>query len=306
MPELFETLEEIARRVQSPSGVLAINIFRDSAFHRAFTWKNLDGQAGDEYLITTELPEAQVRALNGQFELSKGSSDTETNKLRIYGLRVGEDEALADMSLSDRAGNIEMAALSVRKLVETDMIYGNPDDPDQVLHCKGLMHHAETSGYGASVSAGPDSGGSALSSQLVSDEMAYCRSQGSGCTHIVTGQLMASRLQKDPNATVEVRDGDVYYNGAKIVPLDQDGDNAPLLDFTEAAATGPATATSIYLVAHHPTGYYPAQNGIVKSFDLARTGSQVTDELRGLFLSSRVHPLAVRRIKHIKKAPVEA
>ena len=315
MPPTLQTIEEVARtEAKVPEQMLAISIFAASVFHSAFRWKNLAGKSGDDYVVTTELPTAGVRALNGEFTTSRGSSDPHSNRLRVYGVQTSEDHLLAEMGLGDRASAIKKGALAVQKLVESEAIYSDPDLPGQQYHLKGLLHHARTSGYPqwTDISAGSDSGGAALSRSLVRDGMSRCRSENSGCTHIICGEIQKNKLLADAEATVEYRDVTSFgrtnkipfYNGAQVVPLQQDADFQWLLDFNEAAATGPATATSIYFVAHDETGFYPAQNGIVKHLALAKTGSQNIDRQEGLFLTTRNHPLSVVRIKHIGNKPM--
>ena len=58
------------------------------------------------------------------------------------------------------------------------------------------------------------------------------------------------------------------YNGIPIITVDLDGEGNLILPFTEAATSGTATATSIYIVSMGADGLTGLQNGSVDVRDM--------------------------------------
>lgn len=97
-------------------------------------------------------------------------------------------------------------------------------------------------------------------------------------THLIMNKAMARRLNVAARTTSV--GGDVTfsldqfgkrimsYNGLPIITVDLDGDGVSILPFTEAATSGTATATSIYVVSIGGDGLTGLQNGGVSVRDL--------------------------------------
>jgi hypothetical protein len=60
----------------------------------------------------------------------------------------------------------------------------------------------------------------------------------------------------------------MMYNGLPILTVDLDNTGAAILPFTEAATSGTATATSIYVVSMGEDGLIGLQNGGMEVRDL--------------------------------------
>jgi len=61
------------------------------------------------------------------------------------------------------------------------------------------------------------------------------------------------------------------YNGLPILTVDLDNAGTAILPFTEAATSGTATATSIYIMSMGNDGLIGLQNGGIDVRDLRRT-----------------------------------
>jgi hypothetical protein len=304
---VWTDLAEMARKARGPLQVMVHNIFRQSVLLDAARFKTITG-AAEDYATTRVLPEPQRRAINAQFSRSRGSSDRDHEALRVYGGLVGHDRAAAQMGLADPVTAIRDYTRSIRLLIDYDMIYGDPDTSS--LQMAGLQYWAEDSGVTSetSISAGSTANGAALSVKLLRNAIDNCHPEPS---FIVCGEPMRNVLtggSEDVDLTGFVTFGEAwgrrlaFFDGLPIITLKRDYQNTRILDFTEAAASGTATATSLYIVAHdEDAGWYPFQNGagMAAPVDLGAIASFDEQELTWLLATARVDPRAVVRVKHI-------
>ena len=124
------------------------------------------------------------------------------------------------------------------------------------------------------IAAGATANGTALSLGKLDEAI----DQTLNPTHLIMNKSMARKL------TVAARTSSVggnidytvdefgkrvmNYNGLPIITVDLDGDGVSILPFTEAATSGTATATSIYVVSLGGDGVTGIQNGGVDVRDL--------------------------------------
>ena len=99
-----------------------------------------------------------------------------------------------------------------------------------------------------------------------------------------------------------------FYNGLEIVILEQDNLGADILPFTEAASSGTATATSLYVVSFTEGMLEGIQNGIMDVRDLGELQTKPAKRTRvewymGLALLA---PRAAARLWSVSNAAVTA
>ena len=310
----YMTLEEMLREVPpgAPSQAQIIMSFRQSVLLDALRIRNI-GNAGADYTVTTELPTVQRRGLNEDFaQSSRGNVEPGHEGLRIYGVRLQDDRAARRMGLSDPAAQNRGAARATRLTLESDLITGDPDTNPKTM--AGFQFWAENSGQTAStsISAGSTAGGAALSVKALRDAIDECMDP----SFMVMSQYMRNRLTGGAEDTgvagyIEWQDGPfgrriASFDGLPIVTVQKDVSNARLLPFSEAAASGGSTATSIYIVSQGPEGWYMFQNGMPQVDEMAVTASQVPRELMWLCASVATNPFSVIRLKHIGDLAVVA
>ena len=316
MPELT-TLEDALRKQRAGSlGAVAVSEFRKSVLLDSVTFKNIEG-AHDEYERETQLPEAQRRAVHGTYNRSRGTNTLGTEGLRIYGSQMGHDRFLARTGNLDVVSQTRTHVRSIRLFLEFEVVYGDPSDDSEPGQVAGLQYLAEHS-YGneseTSISAGSTAGGEPLSLRAFQDAIDMCYPNP---THIICGKKMRNVI------TSGSRDADVsghinyeqdsfgrriaMFDGLPILALDRDHNNNRLLPFNEAAASGSATAGSIYIVSHMPEegGWYMFQNGDVFVDEDKNTSNPIKDrDIEWYVATNRPQPTAVIRLKHIADAPM--
>jgi len=98
------------------------------------------------------------------------------------------------------------------------------------------------------------------------------------------------------------------YNGLPIITVDLDGTGAEILPFTEAATSGTATATSIYVLSLGDTGVCGLQNGMIDVRDLGELDTSPVFRTRVEWYSTFgvFHGRAATRIWSISDAAITA
>jgi hypothetical protein len=124
------------------------------------------------------------------------------------------------------------------------------------------------------ISAGATAGGTALSLAKLDELIDSVENP----THLLMNKAMRRRLtQAARDYTVggfitwekNMFGQRVYmYNDLPILVVDKDNENNDILPFTEAAASGASTATSIYCVSFGEGMFTGIQNGVMKVKDL--------------------------------------
>lgn len=124
------------------------------------------------------------------------------------------------------------------------------------------------------ISAGSTSGGTALSLAKLDEVIDAVENP----THLLMNRSMRRRLTSAARSTTvggyitysqdEFGRQVTMYNELPILIIDQDNTGAEILPFTEAAAAGAATATSIYVVSFGEGRLQGIQNGVMDVRDL--------------------------------------
>lgn len=98
------------------------------------------------------------------------------------------------------------------------------------------------------------------------------------------------------------------YNDLPILLIDQDNTGAEILPFTEAAASGTATATSIYVVSFGEGRLQGIQAGAMEVRDLGELQDKPAKRTRVEWYSGLAlfHPKAAARLRYIADAAVVA
>ncbi len=307
----FLTLDQMLKAVprNRPSLNQVIRIFRDSVFLAGRTFKGIGG-AADSYEIEAELPAAEKRALNQDFtDTGGGRTGLEHEALRIYGLKLREDEAASIMGMTMPSMQNEQAAKATRLALEFDSWNGDPSvDP---LAVGGFQYWAENSGNTAltSFSAGTTAGGAALSIFQLREVIDQCNDP----REIVLGSTLRNRLTGGAENTaaagfITTERNDFgkrifFFDGLPLTVMEEDSSQARIGAFTEAdQPAGANTATSLYVLGSE---YYWFQNGGPDISELAQTGSQLNRRLMWL-LANAGPQRSVVRLKHIGNIPVVA
>lgn len=305
----YLTLDQMLKSTPGnrPSTAQVISIFRESVFLNSRRFKDIGG-AAESYEIEANLPTTEKRALNANFtDAGGGRTGLEHEALRIYGLKLHEDEAARKMGIATPSVQNAMAAKSTRLTLEYDSWYGDPNT--DALSVGGFQYWAENSGdtTETSQSAGATSGGAALSVFKLREAIDSCIDP----VALVMGQTMRNRLTGGAENTAAA--GYVTYSEAfgqrlaffddlPIITMQRDTSNTKIGAFTEAAASGSSTASSIYILG---SAYYWFQNGGPDMTDLPQADSQLPRRL--MWLVGCVGPrYSVVRLKHIGNLAVVA
>lgn len=124
------------------------------------------------------------------------------------------------------------------------------------------------------ISAGSTAGGAALSLSVLDAAI----DQTLNPTHLIMSKAMARKFiaaARDTAVSGFITHGTdqmgrpiTMYGGLPILTVDLDNEGLPILGFNEAAASGGATATSIYVVSIGPDALTGIQNGGIDVRDL--------------------------------------
>jgi hypothetical protein len=137
-------------------------------------------------------------------------------------------------------------------------------------------------------------------------------------THILMNRAMRRRLSAGARSTSVggyiTYDLDSFgrrvarYNDLPIVTVDQDNTGSEILGFTEAAASGTATATSIYVVSFAEGMLQGIQNSDMDARDLGELEEKPAKRTRVEWYSgiALFHPKAAARLRYISDAAVVA
>jgi hypothetical protein len=231
-----------------------------------------DGIAGNALSYNREgnLPGVGFRGVNEAFTASTGVINPITEPLVIAGGDLDVDRfIIRTMGEQVRSTHeaMKVRALSLnftKKFIKGDMT-SEPREFD------GLQTRVTGSQL---IAAGATANGTPLSL----DKLDEAIDQTLNPTHLLMNKKMSRRL------TAAARSGTVsgdiqwdldefgkrvqFYNGLPILTVDLDGDGVAIMPFTEAATSGTATATSIYVLSIGGDGLSGIQNGIPDVRDL--------------------------------------
>lgn len=223
-----------------------------------------------KYNREASLPGVGFRGVNEAYTASTGILNPITESLVIAGGDLDVDKFIIDtMGAQQRSVHeaMKVRALSLawtQKFIKGD----SQSDPREF---DGLQ--VRITG-GQMIAAGSTAGGTALSLSKLDEAI----DQTLNPTHLVMSKAMRRRLTQAARNTsvggfltygVDAFGKPVeMYNGLPFIVVDLDHLGNPILPFTEAATSGTATATSIYVVSLGEGGVQGIQNGGVDVRDL--------------------------------------
>lgn len=306
----YLTLDQMLKQTPANRADMAAMLtrFRRSPFLDSLSFENRPGQAFMQWTETTDLPSAAARGLNENFTPSQGRTEPNFAPFKVYGGEMQQDVASDKMGLSDPLAENARMARSLRLTLEYDAIFADPTSTPKTI--TGTQYLAENSGDAAStsISAGATANGAALSVFALRNAIDECVDP----EKIVLSQKLLNRLTGGAEATgvagyITYQKGDfgrrlAFFDGLPLVPMERTTANARILDFTEAAATGTPTATSLYVTGR---GYRWGQNGPPDLTPLARSTSQQKREMMWI-LANKASRYSVIRLKHIGNLAVVA
>lgn len=216
------------------------------------------------------LPGVGFRGVNEAFTPSTGVINPLTEALVIAGGDLDVDKFIIDtMGVSQRSVHeaMKIRALSLawtRKFIKGD----NQADPREF---DGLQTRVTGNQV---ISAGTTAGGAALSLAKLDEAI----DQTLNPTHLIMSKAMARKFSAAARLTSvggyvtyspdQLGRRIMAYNDLPILTVDLDNEGTAILGFTEAANSGSATATSIYVVSMGADGLTGLQNGTVDVRDL--------------------------------------
>ncbi len=216
------------------------------------------------------LPGVGFRGVNEAFSASTGVINPLTEPLVIAGGDLDVDRfILQTMGMNQRSVQESMKVRALGLMLTRKVIKG--DQTSDPREFDGLQTRITGNQL---IAAGATANGTALSLAKLDEAI----DQTLNPTHLIMNKSMARKL------TVAARTSSVAgnidytidqfgrrvmaYNGIPIITLDLDGEGTAILPFTEAATSGTATATSIYVVSFGGDGVTGLQNGGIDVRDM--------------------------------------
>jgi hypothetical protein len=268
--------------------------------------------AGDalKYNRESSLPGVGFRGVNEAYPPSTGVLNPLTESLVIAGGELDVDAfILKTMGMEQRAvqESMKIRALSLawtRKFIKGDAST-EPREFD------GLQVRVTGSQL---ISAGSTANGAALSLAKLDEAI----DQVLNPTHLIMSKAMARKFAAAARATSvsgyitytpdQLGRRILNYNDLPILTVDLDDAGNAILPFTEAAASGTATATSIYIVSIGADALTGIQNGTIDVRDLGELQTSPLYRTRIEWYNGLAifNGRAVARLRHIGDLPIVA
>lgn len=255
------------------------------------------------YNRETALPGIGFRGVNESYTPSTGVLNPLTEVLVIAGGELDVDKFIVQTrGMSQRttqeAAKIRNLSLTwTRKFIKGDSL----SDPREF---DGLQVRAVGDQV---ISAGSTANGAALSLAIMDQAI----DQTLNPTHIIMSKAMARKFSAAARTTsvsgYVTYDVDqlgrrvMQYNGLPILTVDLDGSGTSILPFTEAAASGTDTATSIYIVGMGSDSLTGLQNGgiMVDDLGILQTAPIYRTRVEWYCGIAAFNGRSITRIKHI-------
>ncbi len=241
---------------------------------QALPFENINGNAM-KYNREGAYPGVGFRGVNEAYTPSTGVLNPIVEALVIAGGDLDVDKFIIDtMGPNQRAVHEAMKVRALALAWTNKFINGaNLSDPREF---DGLKERATGNQI---VSAGTTAGGAALSLAKMDEAIDQCLNP----THIIMNKAMARRFAQAARLYTVGGfvqwDLDAFgkrvmqYNGLPILIVDLDNTGTSILPFSEAASSGGATATSIYVVSMGNDGLVGLQNGSIDVRDMGELQS---------------------------------
>lgn len=238
-------------------------------------FQNIAGNAL-KYNREGSLPGVGFRGVNEAYTPSTGILNPMTEALVIAGGDLDVDKFIVQtMGAGQRAVHEAMKVRALALSWTRSFFKGDTDaDPREFDGLQKRVVGAQK------IAAGSTANGTALSLAKLDEAI----DQTLNPTHLFMSKAMKRKFSAAIRATsvsgniVNTVDAlgkpVMQYNGLPIETVDLDNAGAAILPFTEAATSGTATATSLYVVSVTPEGLQGIQNGIIDVRDLGELQSQ--------------------------------
>ena len=272
-------------------------------------FENITGNS-ISYNREASLPGVGFRGVNEAYTPSTGILNPITERLVIAGGDLDVDKFIVDtMGEAQRTVHEEMKVRALGLAWTRKFIKG--DTSSDVREFDGLQTRVTGDQV---ISAGATSGGAALSLAKL-DEAIDQTFQPSA---ILMSKAMARKFSAAARNTSvggyitwdrnELGARILAYNDLPIWTVDLDNTETAILPFTEAAAAGASTATSIYIMGLGPMGLTGIQNGMIDARDIGELEGQPAFRTRVEWYNGLAiyHGRAVTRLQHIGDLAITA
>lgn len=262
------------------------------------------------YNRETALPGVGFRGVNEAYTPSVGVLNPVTETLVIAGGELEVDRFIvrtgpANARSAHEAMKVRALGLAwTRKFIKGD----SSSDPREF---DGLQTRVTGSQL---ISAGSTANGAALSLAVLDEAI----DQTLNPTHIICSKALARRFSAAARSSTvggyityepnQLGQRVMQFNGLPILTVDLDNDGSAILPYTEAAASGTDTATSLYVVSIQPGALQGIQNGTMEVADLGEMESKPAYLTRVEWLCGMAiyNGRAVTRIRHIGNLAIVA
>jgi hypothetical protein len=305
------TLVEAAKLAQGRQDTFlsaVVELFaRGSDILRVLPFTDIQGNAL-KYNREETLPGVGFRGVNGSYTESTGILNPVTETLSIAGGDLDVDKFIIDtMGQDQRSAQEAMKIKALSGQWTAKFIKGdNEADPKEFSGLQARITGDQL------IDAGTTAGGAALSLAKLEELV----DQVDEPTHIIMNKTMRRRLTAAARNTSV--GGFINYEidafgrqvttwaDLPILIADKDNTYTDILGFTEAADSGPNTATSIYVVSFADQGVSGLQNGGIQARDLGELEAKPTFRTRVEWYSGMAvfKGRAAARLRYIGDLPV--
>lgn len=272
-------------------------------------FENINGNSLT-YNREASLPGVGFRGVNEAYTPSTGVLNPITERLVIAGGDIDVDKFIVDTQGADQRTvheEMKVRALGLswtRKFIKGD----SSSDPREF---DGLQTRVTGDQV---ISAGSTANGAALSLAKLDEAI----DQTFQPTHLLMSRAMARKFSAAARSTSvggyitwdrnEMGSRVLAYNDLPILTVDLDNTETAILPFTEAAASGTSTATSIYILSMGAMGLTGIQNGSIDVRDMGELETQPAFRTRVEWYNGMAvyHGRAVTRLQHIGNLAIVA
>ncbi len=270
-----------------------------------------------QYKQQTELPRGRFRSIGGKYAESKSQREKVTEEIHPFGIELPIDT----MILSQMDGQMIMEQELEAQIQSIGLDIGktifkgdNKSTPEEFSGFQARANNTQI------FSAGNTAGGAALSLKTLKEAIRSVP----GATHLYMSGEMWDLITDAAEAvgisgTISFMKNDFgvdipMYRSLRIVDPEKDAGGADILQFNEAAVSGSATATSIYVVRQNgtPSGVctlqgMPSGEAGIRSVVLGEDQQSPERKIRTeMYIGLKVPSNSMARIRHVGKLAVTA
>lgn len=268
----------------------------------ALPFENITGNSLS-YNREASLPGVGFRGVNESYTPSTGVMNPITERLVIAGGELDVDKFI--VRTQGQAQRTVHEAMKIRALgLAWTRKFIKGDSASDPREFDGLQTRVTGNQV---ISAGTTANGAALSLAKLDEAI----DQTFNATHLLMSKAMARKFSAAARSTSvggyinweknEFGTRVLSYNDLPILTVDLDNTETSILGFSEAAYSGTATATSIYVLSMGPMGMTGLQNGGIEAVDLGEMEDKPAFRTRVEWYNGLAiyHGRAVTRLQHI-------